>query len=77
MENTKITIERLELKPIKLEDAEDLFKITSNKPNSVTKIRVPSYDSIIRNQQKINQRNNQISMENDQKPLIIQSKKDF
>ena len=31
MENTKITTERLELKPIKLEDAEDLFKITSNK----------------------------------------------
>ncbi len=31
MENTKITTERLELKPIKLEDAEELFKITSNK----------------------------------------------
>ena len=31
MENIKITTERLELKPIKLEDAEDLFKITSNK----------------------------------------------
>ena len=31
MENTKITTERLELKPIKLEDAEALFKITSNK----------------------------------------------
>ena len=28
---TKITTERLELKPIKLEDAEALFKITSNK----------------------------------------------
>ena len=31
MENTNITTERLELKPIKLEDAEELFKITSNK----------------------------------------------
>ena len=31
MKNTKITTERLELKPIKLEDAEALFKITSNK----------------------------------------------
>lgn len=31
MENTKITTERLELNPIKLEDTEALFKITSNK----------------------------------------------
>ena len=31
MENTKITTERLDIKPIKLEDAEALFKITSNK----------------------------------------------
>lgn len=31
MENTNITTERLELKPIKFEDAEALFKITSNK----------------------------------------------
>ena len=31
MKNSIITTDRLELKPIKLEDAEELFKITSNK----------------------------------------------
>ena len=31
MKNTKITTEKLELKPIKFEDAEELFKIFSNK----------------------------------------------